>query len=59
MLDEATEIINKYPEVKGISYFYFKDTPKAWGGAETPDRGITDSIFKKFKDIFKNIPTKF
>ena len=47
-LVEAAATINKYPEIFGCSYFNFKDTPKAWGNAETPDWSITDTTFKTF-----------
>jgi beta-mannanase len=52
---EAASIINKYPEVKGVSYFNFADTPKAWGDAETPDWSITDSTFKSFIKVIYNL----
>ena len=50
-LEEAAVTINKYPEIYGCSYFNFKDTPKAWGNAETPDWSITDSTFKRFASL--------
>ena len=53
-LDEATITINKYPEIYGLSYFNFADTPKAWGDAETPDWSITESTFKSFTNLLKH-----
>jgi beta-mannanase len=50
---EATATINNYPEIYGLSYFNFADTPKAWGDAETPDWSITDSTFKGFTNLLK------
>jgi len=52
LLNAATTI-NKYPEIYGLSYFNFADTPKAWGDAETPDWSITDSTFKSFTNLLK------
>jgi len=57
-LEEATSTINKYPEIYGLSYFNFADTPKAWGDAETPDWSITDSTFKSFVMKINNLLKK-
>lgn len=55
-LEEATETINKYPEIIGVSYFNAADTPKAWGDAETPDWSITAATLKSFTDLLKSPP---
>ena len=52
-LEAAAATINKYPEIYGLSYFNFADTPKAWGDAETPDWSITDTTFKSFTNLLK------
>ena len=57
-LEEATSIINKHPEIYGLSYFNYADTPKAWGDAVTPDWSITDSTFKSFIQKINNLPKK-
>ena len=55
-LKNAAETINKYPEIKGICYFNFADTPKAWGNAETPDWSITPITFKSFTALLNDLP---
>ena len=55
-LKDAAETINKYPEVKGVCYFNFADTPKAWGNAETPDWSITPSTLKNFTSLLSDLP---
>ena len=55
-LKDAAETINKYPEIKGVCYFNFADTPKAWGNAETPDWSITPLTFKSFTALLNDLP---
>ena len=57
-LKDAAETINKYPEIKGVCYFNFADTPKAWGNAETPDWSISPLTFKNFTSLLNDLPKK-
>lgn len=55
-LEDATETINKYDAIKGISYFNFADNPKAWGDTETPVWSITPATFKNFTRNLNGLP---
>lgn len=55
-LEEAAIAINKYPQIKGINYFNYADTPKAWGDADTPDWSITVATFNSFTALLNNLP---
>lgn len=57
-LEDAANTINKNPEIIGINYFSFSDTPKAWGNAETPDWSITPNTFKSFTVLLKDLQKK-
>jgi beta-mannanase len=55
-LEDAAVTINKYPEILGVSYFNYADSPKAWGDAETPDWAISAATFKIFTHLLKDLP---
>jgi len=57
-LEDAANTINKNPQIIGINYFSFSDTPKAWGNAETPDWSITPNTFESFAGLLKDLPKK-
>jgi beta-mannanase len=57
-LEDAASTINKNPQIVGINYFSFSDTPKAWGNAETPDWSITPNTFESFTGLLKDLPKK-
>ena len=57
-LEDAANTINNNPQIIGINYFSFSDTPKAWGNAETPDWSITPNTFKSFAELLKDLPIK-
>jgi len=47
-LQDAAVVINQHPEIIGINYFNFADSPKAWGNIETPDWSTTPEVFANF-----------
>ena len=47
-LQEAAETINAHPEIIGINYFNYADSPKAWGDIETPDWSTSAEVFDGF-----------
>lgn len=47
-LEDAAATINKNPQIIGVSYFNFKDSPKAWGKIEPPDWSLTKETFEHF-----------
>lgn len=49
-LDDAAVTIKKNPQIAGVSYFNFADSPKAWGKIEPPDWTITKETFLHFTE---------
>ena len=47
-LQEAAVTINAHPEIIGINYFNYADSPKAWGDIETPDWSTSAAVFDGF-----------
>jgi beta-mannanase len=47
-LEDAAATINKNPQIVGVNYFNFTDSPKAWGDIEPPDWSITKETFDHF-----------
>lgn len=47
-LDDAAKTIKENPQITGVNYFNFSDSPKAWGKIEPPDWSITKETFLNF-----------
>jgi beta-mannanase len=47
-LDDAAKTISENPQIIGVNYFNFSDSPKAWGKIEPPDWSITKETFLHF-----------
>ena len=47
-LQDAAATINAHPEIIGVNYFNFADSPKAWGDIETPDWSASPAVFNEF-----------
>jgi len=47
-LQDAAATINAHPEIIGVNYFNFSDSPKAWGDIETPDWSTSPAVFNEF-----------
>jgi beta-mannanase len=47
-LSAAAKTIVRNPQVRGVSYFNMRDTPKAWGDIEAPDWRISTGTFRTF-----------
>ena len=55
-MEDAAKTLNENPQVAGVSYFNFRDVPKAWGDIPPPVWSITEETFDHFLSTLNNKP---